>query len=94
MQEAGLVDMTNDLVAVYIAVHALHPSVLYATLPAHPTALPALYGTRKKLSATQWHCVLVEYMQVRVAVAPVLHQGLFRGILGLAPPRRTKNSPK
>lgn len=33
-----------------------------STVPSQPTVLQALYGTRKKLTATQWHVYGVEHM--------------------------------
>lgn len=39
-----------------------------ATIPSQPAVLQALYGTRKKLSATQWHVYGVEHMLPRAYI--------------------------
>ena len=45
-----------------------------STLPSQPTVLQALYGTRKKLTATQWHVYGVEHMLPRAFV--INHPGM------------------
>jgi hypothetical protein len=62
MADVGLLEAVHSILVVFDAVSLLADAMVFSTIPLQPTALQALYGTRKKLSATQWHCYAVEHM--------------------------------
>ena len=62
MTEAGLVDAFIDVLVCFTTVRPLPRPAILASLPSQPTALQALYSTRKKLSGSQWHVYAVEHM--------------------------------
>jgi hypothetical protein len=62
MTEAGLTKPFIDVHVIFTRMTCLSTRLLTASLPSQPSALQALYGTRKKLSASQWHVYAVEHM--------------------------------
>jgi hypothetical protein len=62
MKEANMTESFVDVVVIYPSVTLLTAQLLHTTLPSQPAALQALYNTRKKLSATQWHFYGMEHL--------------------------------
>lgn len=66
--DVGLMEPVNQVVVRARQVQLLPAPRALSTLPSQPTVLQALYGTRKKLTATQWHVYGVEHMLTRALV--------------------------
>ena len=62
MTEVDMVGPFMDVLVMYPSIRLLSARLLHTTLPSQPAALQALYNTRKKLTATQWHFYAVEHM--------------------------------
>lgn len=60
--DVGLMEPVNEVVVRSRQVQLLPLPRALMSLPSQPTVLQALYGTRKKLTATQWHVYGVEHM--------------------------------
>lgn len=60
--DVGLMEPVNEVIVRSRQVQLLTSPRALSTVPSQPTVLQALYGTRKKLTATQWHVYGVEHM--------------------------------